>query len=234
MEKTQESDKNPVDKNAVDKTPVEKTQVEAFSSDKLVREEGNRTDGRGEGRDGRSHRGEGRGRGEGRDRSRDRDSAEKEFIEKLVKLNRTAKVVKGGRRFSFSALTVIGDRKGNVGYGFGKANDVSEAIRKSIEKAKRNMVMLPVKNGTIPHEIEGVFKASRVLLKPACSGTGIIAGGPVRAIMEAGGVTDVLSKSIGAASQYNVVKATFDCISKMMDARTVAKNRGKPLKEFWG
>jgi small subunit ribosomal protein S5 len=96
------------------------------------------------------------------------------------------------------------------------------------------MVVLPVKNGTIPHEIEGTFKASRVLLKPACSGTGIIAGGPVRAIMEAGGVTDVLSKSIGAASQYNVVKATFDCISKMMDAKTVAKNRGKSLKELWG
>jgi small subunit ribosomal protein S5 len=232
MEKTQEAgpaDKSPNDKSQVEKNPAEKAPAESFSSDnlsvdKFVREEG---------RDG-SHRGERRGRGEGRDRSRDRDSADKEFVEKLVKLNRTAKVVKGGRRFSFSALTVIGDRKGNVGYGFGKANDVSEAIRKSIDKAKRNMVTLPVKNGTIPHEIEGVFKASRVLLKPACSGTGIIAGGPVRAIMEAGGVTDVLSKSIGAASQYNVVKATFDCISKMMDARTVAKNRGKPLKEFWG
>ena len=183
---------------------------------------------------GRGHRSEGRGRGEGRERSRDRDSTEKEFIEKLVKLNRTAKVVKGGRRFSFSALTVIGDRKGNVGYGFGKANDVSEAIRKSVEKAKRNLVPLPIKNGTIPHEIKGAFKASRVLLKPACSGTGIIAGGAVRAIMEAGGVTDVLSKSIGAASPYNVVKATFNCINRMMDARTVAKNRGKPLKEFWG
>jgi len=151
-----------------------------------------------------------------------------------VKLNRTAKVVKGGRRFSFSALTVIGDRKGNVGYGFGKANDVSEAIRKSVEKAKRNLVPLPVKNGTIPHEIIGTFKASRVLLKPACSGTGIIAGGPVRAIMEAGGVTDVLSKSIGAASQYNVVKATFDCISKMMNARELASGRGKSLREMWG
>jgi small subunit ribosomal protein S5 len=184
-------------------------------------------------RERREGRPEGRGRGEGRGRDRG-EPAEKEYIEKLVKLNRTAKVVKGGRRFSFSALTVIGDRKGNVGYGFGKANDVSEAIRKSIEKAKRNLVPLPVKNGTIPHEIIGVFKASRVLLKPACSGTGIIAGGPVRAIMEAGGVTDVLSKSIGAASQYNVVKATFDCISKMMDARTVAKNRGKSLKELWG
>jgi len=215
MENMQESDKK----------PAEKLPKEAAATGGLA-------EGRPEGR----HRTEGRGRGEGRDRerSRDRDSADKEFIEKLVKLNRTAKVVKGGRRFSFSALTVIGDRKGNVGYGFGKANDVSEAIRKSIEKAKRNMVPLPVKNGTIPHEIIGVFKASRVLLKPACSGTGIIAGGPVRAIMEAGGVTDVLSKSIGAANQYNVVKATFDSISKMMDARAVAKNRGKPLKELWG
>jgi small subunit ribosomal protein S5 len=190
---------------------------------------------------GSSHTESGRGgRSEGRhnrrrDRGdRDRDIVEKEFIEKLVKLNRTAKVVKGGRRFSFSALTVIGDRKGKVGYGFGKANDVSEAIRKSIDKAKRNMINLPVKNGTIPHEVTGVFKASRVLLKPACSGTGIIAGGPVRAIMEAGGVTDVLSKSIGASSQYNVVKATFDSISKMMNAKVVSKNRGKSLKELWG
>jgi small subunit ribosomal protein S5 len=96
------------------------------------------------------------------------------------------------------------------------------------------MVKLPIKNGTIPHEIQGLFKASRVLLKPACSGTGIIAGGPVRAIMEAGGVTDVLSKSLGASSSYNVVKATFDCISRMMDAKTVAKNRGKSLNELWG
>jgi len=186
-----------------------------------------------ESREGREGRGEGR-RGRGRDRDRDRDFVEKEFVEKLVKLNRTAKVVKGGRRFSFSALTVIGDRKGKVGYGFGKANDVSEAIRKSIDKAKRNMIKLPVKNGTIPHEVTGFFKSSQVLLKPACSGTGIIAGGPVRAIMEAGGVTDVLSKSIGSSSQYNVVKATFDCISKMMDAMTVSRNRGKSLSELWG
>ena len=180
------------------------------------------------------HEGRGR-RGRGRDRDRgDREPAEKEFVEKLVKLNRTAKVVKGGRRFSFSALTVIGDRKGKVGYGFGKANDVSEAIRKSIDRAKRNMIHLPVKNGTIPHEVKGFFKSSYVLLKPARSGTGIIAGGPVRAIMEAGGVTDVLSKSIGSSSQYNVVKATFECINKMMDARTISRNRGKSLNELWG
>jgi len=178
---------------------------------------------------------EGGRRGRGRDRDRgDREPVEKEFVEKLVKLNRTAKVVKGGRRFSFSALTVIGDRKGKVGFGFGKANDVSEAIRKSIDKAKRSMIMLPIKNGTIPHEVTGLFKSSHVLLKPARSGTGIIAGGPVRAIMEAGGVTDVLSKSIGSSSQYNVVKATFDCISKMMDAKTISRNRGKSLNELWG
>jgi small subunit ribosomal protein S5 len=171
-----------------------------------------------------------------RDRDRDRNFQEKEkdFVEKLVKLNRTAKVVKGGRRFSFSALTVVGDRKGNVGYGFGKANDVSEAVRKSVDRAKRNMIRLPVRQGTIPHEILGTFKSSEVLLKPACSGTGIIAGGPVRAIMEAGGVTDVLSKSIGASSQYNVVKATFEGIKQMMDASVIAKNRGKSLKEMWG
>jgi len=195
--------------------------------------EGGRSGFRRFGGEGREGRGDGR-RGRGRDRDRDRDPADKEFVEKLVKLNRTAKVVKGGRRFSFSALTVIGDRKGNVGYGFGKANDVSEAIRKSMDKAKRNMVKLPVKNGTIPHDVVGYFKASHVLLKPARSGTGIIAGGPIRAIMEAGGVTDVLTKSIGASSQYNVVKATFDCISKMMDAKTIAKNRGKSLNDFWG
>jgi small subunit ribosomal protein S5 len=183
---------------------------------------------------GGSHEGRRPREGRGRDRDREKAPVEKEFIEKLVKLNRTAKVVKGGRRFSFSALIVVGDRKGNVGYGFGKANDVSEAIRKSTERAKRNMIHLPVKNGTIPHEIQAEFKASCVLLKPACSGTGIIAGGPVRAIMEAGGVTDVLSKSIGASSQYNVVKATFECIQRLMDAKAISKTRGKPLKALWG
>jgi small subunit ribosomal protein S5 len=200
-------------------------------SDVQERQEGEQTTG---GRSGQP-RSEGRSRRDrDRGRDRDRDPADREFVEKLVKLNRTAKVVKGGRRFSFSALTVVGDRKGKVGFGFGKANDVSEAIRKSIDKAKRNLVELPVKNGTIPHEVNGCFKASQVLLKPACSGTGIIAGGPVRAIMEAGGVTDVLSKSIGASSQYNVLKATFDGISKLMNARQIAANRGKPFKDMWG
>ena len=167
-------------------------------------------------------------------RNRRDDSSRDNYMEKLVKLNRTAKVVKGGRRFSFSALTVVGDRQGMVGFGFGKANDVSEAIRKSIDRAKRAMVKMPVKNGTIPHELIGEYKATHVIMKPACPGSGIIAGGPVRAIMEAGGVTDVLSKSVGSRSSVNVVRAVFDGIDKMMDAKTVAKNRGKALKDMWG
>jgi len=164
----------------------------------------------------------------------DKEPKEKEFVEKLVTLNRTAKTVKGGRRMSFAALTVVGDQKGRVGYGLGKANDVSEAIKKSIDRAKRNLVTLPIKNGTIPHDIIGKYKSSSVLLKPACSGTGIIAGGVVRAIMDAAGATDLLSKSIGSSSAVNVVRATFDAISKMLDARAVAQNRGKALDELWG
>ena len=158
----------------------------------------------------------------------------KEFIQKLVKLNRTSKTVKGGRRMSFSALTVVGDQKGRVGYGFGKANDVSEAIRKSIDKAKKNLVTVPLKNGTIPHDIQAEYKSSSVLLRPACSGTGIIAGGAVRAVMEAVGVTDVLSKSLGSNSSVNVVRATFEAINSLMDAKVVAKNRGKSLEDLWG
>ena len=165
---------------------------------------------------------------------RDNQHTDKEYVEKLVKLNRTAKVVKGGRRFSFSALTVVGDQKGRVGYGFGKANDVSDAIRKSIEKAKANMIHIPLKNGTIPHEVQAKFKGSSVLLRPARSGTGIIAGGTIRAIMEAAGATDLLSKSLGSSSAVNVVKATFDAAGLLMDGKKVAKNRGKTLLDVWG
>ncbi|HAE23516.1 MAG TPA: 30S ribosomal protein S5 [Spirochaetaceae bacterium] len=166
---------------------------------------------------------------------RDRDDRSRDiYIEKLVKLNRTAKVVKGGRRFSFSALTVVGDRTGNVGYGFGKANDVTEAIRKSIEKAKRSMVKLPVKNGTIPHDVVGEFKSSRVIMKSACPGSGIIAGGAVRAIMEAGGISDILAKTVGSRTSINVIRAVFNGIEGIMDARVVAHNRGKALKDMWG
>jgi len=159
---------------------------------------------------------------------------QKEFVEKLVRLNRTAKTVKGGRRMSFSALTVVGDGKGRVGYGFGKANDVSEAIRKSIDKAKRNLMFVPVKNGTLPHEMLGNYKSSSILLKPACPGTGIIAGGTVRAIMDAIGATDVISKSLGSSSPVNVVRATFDALENLMDAKEIASNRGKSLQDMWG
>ena len=164
----------------------------------------------------------------------DKDSKEKEFVEKLVTLKRTSKTVKGGRRMSFAALTVVGDQNGRVGYGFGKANDVSEAIKKSIDKAKKNLITMPIKNGTIPHDVIGKYKSSSVLLKPACSGTGIIAGGAVRAILEAAGATDVLSKSLGSSTSVNVVRATFDAIAHMMNAGSVAKNRGKTLDELWG
>ncbi|MBP5402688.1 MAG: 30S ribosomal protein S5 [Treponema sp.] len=162
------------------------------------------------------------------------DKDQKEFVEKLVTLKRTSKTVKGGRRMSFAALTVVGDQKGRVGYGFGKANDVSEAIKKSIDKAKRNLITMPMKNGTIPHDIIGKYKSSSVLLKPACSGTGIIAGGAVRAILDAAGATDVLSKSLGSSTAENVVRATFNAIERMMNAGSIAKNRGKTLDELWG
>lgn len=168
------------------------------------------------------------------DRNRRDDGPRDNFVEKLVKLNRTAKVVKGGRRFSFSALTVVGDRAGHVGFGFGKANDVSEAIRKSIDRARHAMVRFPTKNGTIPHDVIGEYKATKVYMKPACPGSGIIAGGPVRAIMEAGGVTDVLSKCVGSRSSVNIVRAVFAGVDNLMDAKTVAKNRGKTIKDLWG
>ena len=157
-----------------------------------------------------------------------------ELVDSVVFINRVAKVVKGGRRFSFSALTVVGDRAGRVGYGFGKANDVSDAIRKSIEKAKRSMVRVPIKKTTLPHQVIGRFKSAQVLLKPAAPGTGVIAGGPVRAVMEAAGIRDILSKSIGSSNAINTVKAVFQGLDSLMDARVIAANRGRPVKDMWG
>lgn len=167
------------------------------------------------------------------EKSRDRDR-DQEYVEKLIKLNRVAKVVKGGRRFSFSALVVVGDQKGRVGYGFGKANDVSEAIRKSIDKAKGSMIDVPLKRTSIPHEIVGEFKSASVLLKPAAPGTGVIAGGAVRAVMDACGIHDILSKSLGSKNTINTVKAVFNGLENLFDAKKVAKNRGKTLNEMWG
>jgi len=159
---------------------------------------------------------------------------DKEFVEKLIRLNRVAKVVKGGRRFSFSALMVVGDQNGRVGYGFGKANDVSEAIRKSVEKAKKNLVTVPLKKTTIPHEIIGNFKSASVLLKPAAPGTGVIAGGPVRAVMEACGIHDIMSKSLGSKNTMNILKAVFEGFNNILDAKEIAANRGKNLDDMWG
>ena len=168
-----------------------------------------------------------------RSRNPERDGGN-EYAENLVRLNRVAKVVKGGRRFSFSALVVVGDRNGKVGYGFGKANDVAEAIRKSIEKAKKNMITVPVHKSTIPHSVIGRFKSAKVVLKPAAPGTGIIAGGPVRAVMEAAGISDILSKSLGSDNSMNIVKAVFGGLESILDARKVAKARGKTVSEMWG
>ncbi len=159
---------------------------------------------------------------------------EKELVERLVRLNRIAKVVKGGRRFSFSAISVTGDRKGNVGFGFGKANYVSDAIKKSMDKARRKMVKVSLKKNTIPHQVVGQYKGAKVLLKPAAPGAGIIAGGPVRAVMEAVGIKDVLSKSLGSKNSMNIVKAVFDGLEQLTDARALAANRGKVLKDLWG
>ncbi len=152
----------------------------------------------------------------------------------MVSLNRTAKVVKGGRRFSFAVLSVVGDRNGNIGFGFGKANDVSEAIRKSLDRAKRNMMAFPIKNGTLPYDITINYKSTKLILKPACPGSGIIAGGAVRSIMESGGATDVLAKCIGSRNSNNVVRAVFKCLGMLKNANTIAYNRGKAMKEFWG
>lgn len=159
---------------------------------------------------------------------------DKEFTEKLIRLNRVSKAVKGGRNMSFSALMVVGDGKGRVGVGFGKANDVSEAIRKSVEKAKKSLITVPLKGNTLPHEIIGNFKSASVLLKPAAPGTGIIAGGPVRAVMEAVGVKDILAKSLGSKNTMNIVKGVFAGLEELFDAKELATSRGKSLKELWG
>jgi small subunit ribosomal protein S5 len=183
--------------------------------------------------------GENRGRGRGRDRDQNRNPPEREagdeLQDKLVTINRVAKVVKGGRRFSFAALVVVGDQKGRVGYGTGKAREVPEAIRKATERAKRGMVRVPMREGrTLHHDVIGEFGAGRVILRAAPAGTGIIAGGPMRAVFETLGMGDVVAKCTGTTNPHNMVKATFAALTRATSPRAVASRRGKKVADLLG
>ena len=167
--------------------------------------------------------------------NRDREGQESEFVEKLVSINRVAKVVKGGRRFGFAALVVVGDGKGRVGHGAGKAREVPEAIRKATEQAKRTLVRVPLREGrTLHHDLKGHFGAGQVVMRAAPAGTGIIAGGPMRAVFEALGVQDVVAKSIGTSNPHNMVKATLAALSSIVSPRVVAARRGKKIADILG
>jgi small subunit ribosomal protein S5 len=177
---------------------------------------------------------EGGGKPRERERERDRETGD-ELIDKLVTINRVAKVVKGGRRFAFAALVVVGDQKGRVGYGAGKAREVPEAIRKATERAKKTMIRVPMKEGrTLHHDIRGKFGAGDVVIRAAPAGTGIIAGGPLRAVFETLGIGDVVAKSLGSRNPHNMVKATFAALTAVTSPRAVATRRGKKVADLYG
>lgn len=157
-----------------------------------------------------------------------------EFEERVVAINRVTKVVKGGKHMRFAALVVIGDKKGNVGFGTGKASEVPDAIKKAVESAKKNIISVSIVNNTIPHQVTGVFGAGRVVLRPAAPGTGVIAGGPVRAVVELAGITDILSKSLGSATPINVVRATVEGLKSLETVEQVAARRGLTVEELLG
>jgi len=162
------------------------------------------------------------------------DPSQLQLKDTVVNINRVTKVVKGGKNLSFSALVVVGDESGHVGFGSGKAKEVPQAIRKAIEAAKKNMISVPLTNNTIPHQVLGLFGSGRVLLKPAVEGTGIIAGGAVRAVMQAAGISNVLTKSIGTSNPHNVIKATFEGLRSLRNPSEVARLREKTLEEIMG
>jgi small subunit ribosomal protein S5 len=218
--------------NTVSEASAEGTTAAAAATKTAAPETAAATDDRRGGRGGRSERG-GRGGRDGGRGGRDggRDAEKNQFVERVVNINRVAKVVKGGRRFSFTALVIVGDGNGMVGVGYGKAKEVPAAIAKGVEEAKKSFFRVPRVGNTIPHQVQGEAAAGVVLLRPASPGTGVIAGGPVRAILECVGIHDVLSKSLGSSNAINIVHATVDALKRLEEPNAVAARRGLPLED---